>query len=108
MPSIHGSLTYGIISFPQSWNSHQCNVSVLDAKQALQIVLGTTAQGDIVYCFLSCTCLIWLRLTLSDYSVHLLPCLCPGAEYGAVTALGINTNSTRLLCGHAKGQVTPS
>ena len=21
MPSIHGSLTYGIISFPQSWNS---------------------------------------------------------------------------------------
>lgn len=38
--------------------SHQCNVSVLDAKQALQIVLGTTAQGDIVYCFLSCTCLV--------------------------------------------------
>ena len=29
-----------------------------------------------------------------------------GAEYGAVTALGINTTTTRLLCGHAKGQVT--
>ena len=35
--------------------------------------------------------------TVLDFSV--------GAEYGAVTALGINTNSTRLLCGHAKGQV---
>ncbi|CAB3988597.1 vacuolar sorting-associated 8 homolog [Paramuricea clavata] len=48
-------------------------VLIFDAKQALQLVLGTTAQG---------------------------------AEYGAVTALGINTNSTRLLCGHAKGQIT--
>ena len=34
--------------------------------------------------------------------------LCIGAEYGAVTALGINTSSTRLLCGHAKGQVVLS
>ena len=34
--------------------------------------------------------------------------ICVGAEYGAVTALGINTNSTRLLCGHAKGQVMPN
>ncbi|XP_046860227.1 vacuolar protein sorting-associated protein 8 homolog [Xenia sp. Carnegie-2017] len=48
-------------------------VLIFDAKQALQLVLGTKAQG---------------------------------AEYGAVTALGINTNSTRLLCGHAKGQIT--
>ena len=74
MPSIHGSLTCGIISFPQSWNSHQCNVSVLDAKQALQIVLGTTAQGDIVYCFLSCTGLVWLHLTWSDY-IYYLACV---------------------------------
>ena len=28
-----------------------------------------------------------------------------GAEYGAVTALGINIECTRLLCGHARGQV---
>ena len=28
-----------------------------------------------------------------------------GAEYGAVTALGINMECTRLLCGHARGQV---
>ncbi|XP_028409020.1 vacuolar protein sorting-associated protein 8 homolog [Dendronephthya gigantea] len=48
-------------------------VLIFDAKQTLQLVLGTTSQG---------------------------------AEYGAVTALGINTNSTRLLCGHAKGQIT--
>ncbi len=29
-----------------------------------------------------------------------------GAEYGAVTALGINMDCTRLLCGHARGQVS--
>lgn len=29
-----------------------------------------------------------------------------GAEYGAVTALGINMECTRLLCGHARGQVS--
>ena len=29
-----------------------------------------------------------------------------GAKYGAVTALGINIDSTRLLCGYAKGQIT--
>ena len=42
----------------ESFLSNQCNVPVLDAKQALQIVLGTTGQGDTVYCFLSCTCLV--------------------------------------------------
>ncbi|XP_062867008.1 vacuolar protein sorting-associated protein 8 homolog isoform X2 [Trichomycterus rosablanca] len=29
-----------------------------------------------------------------------------GAEYGAVSALGINHDCTRLLCGFAKGQIT--
>ena len=29
-----------------------------------------------------------------------------GANYGAVTALGINRDCTRLLCGYAKGQIT--
>ncbi|XP_022795599.1 vacuolar protein sorting-associated protein 8 homolog [Stylophora pistillata] len=29
-----------------------------------------------------------------------------GAEYGAVTSLGINMECTRLLCGHARGQIT--
>ena len=29
-----------------------------------------------------------------------------GAKYGAVTALGINLECTRLLCGYAKGQIT--
>ncbi|EDO31039.1 predicted protein, partial [Nematostella vectensis] len=28
-----------------------------------------------------------------------------GSEYGAVTALGINKDCTRLLCGHARGQI---
>lgn len=28
-----------------------------------------------------------------------------GGEYGAVTALGINEDCTRLLAGHARGQV---
>eukprot|EP00794_Sanderia_malayensis_P015740 gene15740-17326_t len=29
-----------------------------------------------------------------------------GAKYGAVTALGINLDCSRLLCGYAKGQIT--
>ncbi|KAJ7388710.1 Vacuolar protein sorting-associated protein 8 [Desmophyllum pertusum] len=39
-----------------------------------------------------------LKLVLGNTSL--------GAEYGAVTALGINMECTRLLCGHARGQIT--
>ncbi|CAH3128652.1 unnamed protein product [Porites lobata] len=39
-----------------------------------------------------------LKLVLGNTSI--------GAEYGAVTALGINMECTRLLCGHARGQIT--
>ncbi|XP_015770659.1 PREDICTED: vacuolar protein sorting-associated protein 8 homolog [Acropora digitifera] len=39
-----------------------------------------------------------LKLVLGNTSI--------GAEYGAVTALGINMECTRVLCGHARGQIT--
>lgn len=39
-----------------------------------------------------------LKLVLGNTSL--------GAEYGAVTALGINMDCTRVLCGHARGQIT--
>ena len=45
------------------------------------------------------------RLTYAEYPVFFLTNNVTGAEYGAVTALGINTECTRLLCGHARGQV---
>ena len=47
------------------------------------------------------------RLTYTAYPVFFFETNnVTGAEYGAVTALGINMECTRLLCGHARGQVT--
>ena len=45
------------------------------------------------------------RLRYAEYLVFFLTNNVTGAEYGAVTALGINMECTRLLCGHARGQV---
>lgn len=47
-------------------------------------------------------------LSLSDPNQALRLCLgstAMGAQYGAVSALSINSDCTRLLCGFAKGQV---
>uniref|UniRef100_A0A672NRH4 RING-type domain-containing protein n=1 Tax=Sinocyclocheilus grahami TaxID=75366 RepID=A0A672NRH4_SINGR len=53
-------------------------------------------------------CLISIFL-ISDQNQALRLCLgttATGAEYGAVSALSINHDCTRLLCGFAKGQIT--
>ena len=31
--------------------------------------------------------------------------LIKGGQYGAISAMGFNTDSTRLICGYARGQV---
>lgn len=48
------------------------------------------------------------NIVISDQNQALRLCLgttALGAEYGAVSALSINHDCTRLLCGFAKGQV---
>uniref|UniRef100_A0A671T1U3 Vacuolar protein sorting-associated protein 8 homolog n=1 Tax=Sinocyclocheilus anshuiensis TaxID=1608454 RepID=A0A671T1U3_9TELE len=50
-----------------------------------------------------------LYILISDQNQALRLCLgttATGAEYGAVSALSINHDCTRLLCGFAKGQIT--
>ena len=50
------------------------------------------------------------RCTRVEFFINITVCTVSllsmaGAEYGAVTALGINMDCTRLLSGHARGQV---
>lgn len=50
--------------------------------------------------------ILWLRLYPWQLIALGIVLRLLGAEYGAVTALSINEDCTRLLVGHARGQVS--
>uniref|UniRef100_A0A8D0LB45 VPS8 subunit of CORVET complex n=1 Tax=Sphenodon punctatus TaxID=8508 RepID=A0A8D0LB45_SPHPU len=77
----------------------------------LSLLKGISAQilSAAVICNIDLVCMVVCVWFLLDQNQALRLCLgstTVGAQYGAISALSINNDCSRLLCGFAKGQIT--
>uniref|UniRef100_A0A8C1T5L1 VPS8 subunit of CORVET complex n=1 Tax=Cyprinus carpio TaxID=7962 RepID=A0A8C1T5L1_CYPCA len=91
-------------------DAHSCETSSLASSDSGDLEMNATVHGSVlrrnVLKGISAQ-IVSAAVRLTNQALRLcLGTTATGAEYGAVSALSINHDCTRLLCGFAKGQIT--